>query len=233
MAIFDLKLKDKKVVCDDVAILDFTREGGGAVPYKPGQYINIFFGNDKNGGHSGRSYSMIPSKEGVRIAVRRKGEFSSSLHGLAIGSTVVADGPYGSLCPKKEVSRFVCIAAGIGIAPFISWSDDIASRKDSGEDVSALFMVSNSHKRRAPFVYEPEPALSKNAAIHLELFFTQEGVAGTHQKRIDQSDLEKALRKFPEADFAICGSITFTRDMWRALRKLGVPDERILTEAFY
>ncbi len=236
MSIYDLRLKSKRAICDDVVMLDFAREDGGRVKFAPGQYINIFLeGVAGAGGHAGRSYSMIPTDDGVRIAVRRKGEFSSALHELKIGDRVVADGPYGAMCPRKDQRKFVCLAGGIGVAPFVSWHKELCSRRDSGDGVEARFLVSNGHKRRSPFIGDLSSAqANKNKGdISVSLFFTREEVEGARGRRIGTEDLERAVSDMPDADFAVCGSISFTRDMWRALRKLGVPDERILTEAFY
>lgn len=231
MSIYELTLKKKEIICDDVMVFDFESVDGNRVSFKPGQYINIYL-DQKNGsvGHQGRSYSMIPTKNGVRIAVRLMGEFSTQLHNLDLGTKVTVDGPHGSLCPSNKQRSFVCIAGGIGIAPFVSWLDEFEQRVSLGEDIKVKFLISNSFKRRAPFL-DKFSGLNDKGFMNTELFFTKENVEKS--RRINLSDIENVVKSMLDADFVVCGSISFTRDMWKMLKVCGVPEERIFTEAFF
>lgn len=172
---------------------------------------------------------MMPTDSGLSIAVRLMGEFSTALHNLELGTKVTADGPHGTLCPSKTHRSFVCIAAGIGIAPFVGWLEEFEDRVNGGEKLNAQFLISNNFKRRSPFI---EKFLSaKKDWMTSSLFFTRENTGQNH--RIGIADIEKVVGEMPEADFAVCGSISFTRDMWKMLKQFGVPEERIFTEAFF
>lgn len=234
MSIHELVLTKKTVVCDDVTLLDFDSHNTAPIAYVPGQYVNIFLADENSvGGSHGKSYSVIPCDSGIRIAVRRIGTFSSALSDLALGTSVIVDGPHGTLCPKAHSTALVCIAGGIGIAPFISWYDAIKSRIVSGEPLHAHFLISNTSQRRSPFIEQITPFVGPSGRIDVSLFFTREAVSEGHHRRITSQDIESALRKISDADCAICGSVGFTRDMWKTLKTLGVPEERIATEAFY
>ncbi len=238
MSIYELTLKKKELICDDVMVFDFETKDGLPITFKAGQYINIFLDSEnKNSGHQGRSYTLMPTQNGARLAVRKMGEFSTALHNLDTGTKVIADGPHGSLYPRDTQHSFVCIAAGIGIAPFVGWLQEFETRIVGGEELQVQFLISNGFKRRSPFL-NMFSSLEKSRII-TSLFFTKERPQSDlmnskeYYRRINLSDIEKAVHATPDADFAVCGSIGFTRDMWKILKQVGVPEERIFTEAFF
>ncbi len=235
MPTYNLELIARRVVCEDVVELDFRLADSKIFSFVPGQYINMYAQTSAQGGHTGRSYTIAsaPDDVMVRIAVRKRGEFSSFLHGLAIGATVIADGPHGVLCPQGDGMPFVCLAAGIGICPFLSW---IRSRSQSQEQARMHVLVTNSTELRSPYVSELLQAASGDSGVFVTSFLTQQSFSTQYTstlRRINTDDIKTALAEAPEAFVAICGSISFTRDMWKFTLSLGVPEERILTEAFF
>jgi ferredoxin-NADP reductase len=232
MAIYELTLKKKEMICDDVMLFCFESKENIKIEFRAGQYVNIFIDkHNKEGGHQGRSYTMMPTEYGVSIAVRKMGEFSSLLHELDLGNKVTVDGPHGTLFPRDKCSSFVCIAGGIGIAPFVSWFKEFKAR---GDAVDCRFLISNSFKRRAPFIDTFSDIKNQTT-----LFFTKENKSNDSSenkdlyRRIGLADIENIVKEMSDADFAVCGSISFTRDIWKMLKKVGVLEEKIFTEAFF
>ena len=56
---------------------------------------------------------------------------------------------------------------------------------------------------------------------------------GIIKGRIDVPTLLNSLNKTTEKEFLICGSISFVRDIWKALRDQGISEDYIYTEAFF
>lgn len=233
MAVYDLKLAAKRLVCEDVMELDFTLADGKKFSFTPGQYLNVHARLGVGGGHTGRSYTIASSPDDslVRFAIRKRGEFSSFLHGLAIGQEVIVDGPHGTLCPSVGRVPQVCLAAGIGICPFVSWM-----RSGSASKAPMRVLVTNSTEARSPYVADVLKLASEEAGISVTSFLTQQTSGARYAstyRRINASDVKQALEHAPEAVVSICGPISFTRDMRNAALTLGVGEERILTEAFF
>ncbi|MFA5987811.1 MAG: FAD-dependent oxidoreductase [Candidatus Paceibacterota bacterium] len=238
MATYDLKLVHKKVVAEDVAILDFAVSGREKISFLPGQYMNLFIDLKNDGDYSGRSYTIasLPTDDFLSFAIRKKGEFSTAMHNLQEGSVIVADGPSGNLCLPDTSHEIICLAAGIGVTPFYSWVKHVVASK---EKIWKLFLlVSNTNDFRAPFLKDLF-LLSKNSngTVDVFSFITQQQTfASDNQamsRRINEKDIKKVLLKMSRAHVAICGSISFTRDMWRAAKLAGVSEDHITTEAFY
>mgnify|MGYP001610973571 CR=1 FL=1 len=213
--------------------LDFELGEGVALAFIPGQYINVHGCMRPGGPYTGRSYTIASGLDDafIRIAVRKRGEFSSFLHNLAIGDSVIADGPHGTLCPSEDGTPQVCLAAGIGICPFLSW---VRASFPSGAPLRIL--VTNSTEARSPYVGELLRRVSKDDQVSVTSFLTQQQFPPNHEsilRRMNAGDIKQALAQAPDAVISICGSISFTRDMRKAALSLGVQEDRILTEAFF
>ncbi len=230
MSFFKLKLKSKQLKYEDVAILYFEIVGKNKkdkIEFRAGQYLNLY--SAKNS--TGRSYTILsqPDEKLIAFAVRVKGEFSTLLYNLKVGETIDADGPHGIFRPADDCENVICIANGIGVVPFINWinSSDFAG-------ASFHFLFSNSTLGRAPFL---EQILeNKKAKISAQIFITQQKNLKASKiigRRIQKQDIKKAIAHKKNATIAICGSIEFTRDMWKLSKSLGVSEEQIITEAFF
>src|SRR3989338_4443557 len=92
-------LKDKISEADDVAILKFS--SSEAPPFTPGQFVNIYFLDDRCGGQ-GKPYSIssVPSDDFLNVTVKKVGGFSGALHDLKIGEKVKISSPQGYFYPE-------------------------------------------------------------------------------------------------------------------------------------
>jgi len=234
MATYNLQLARKHAICDDVVTLDFISTDGNKISFLPGQYMNIFI-QTKSAGHQGKSYTILSTDDGIGFAVRKRGEFSSILHELKVGATIIADGPHGILCPREDCKSFVCIAGGIGVAPFISWLRAITMSSD--KDLKIKLLISNTTFSRAPFFNDILQITKKDQRASVSWFFTRQQEAINKSTvafhKITADDIKRIAKEMPDSDFAICGSIEFTRDMWKMVRSIGISENLILTEVFY
>jgi len=223
----------------DVTLLRFTPERGRMFPFKAGQYVTLYF-PDGRFGWQGKSYSIAskPGELSLSIAVKKLGAFSNALHNLVPGDRVTLTGPTGYFYPSPKMDDLVLIAAGIGIAPFVSIVNDLAKKKKLAEkNITLLF--SNKTKADIAFFGELDTATAQHDNISVVHFLTRSdgkppGKTGPYElRRIDESALKKYIAAPKQKNFFICGSISFVNDIWRMLKKMGVPEEHLATEAFY
>jgi len=225
MNFFKLKLKNKEIKYEDVAVLDFIVMDKNKLDFKPGQYMNL--SSPKN--NSGRAYTIISKSEKkvIRFAIRKKGQFSTFLYGLKVNTIINADGPYGNFCPDIQNKKIICIANGIGITPFINWINS-----SDFKDKEFHFLFSNGKLERTPFLDK----ILENKKVKINLFITQQDKLKDNKiikHRIKKKDIKKVLLDKNNTMIAICGSIGFVRDMWKISKSIGIKEENILTESFF
>ena len=115
------RLFRKRMVTDDICIVDFRFPAGVRIPFKAGQYLNV----NIEGEHS-RSFSManLPkSNDGVQLHVR---VFSGSVFGERIlsmmqaGQEIEVELPFGDFYLRDGESPVILVAGGTGFAPIQS-----------------------------------------------------------------------------------------------------------------
>lgn len=214
----------------------FLVDERGAVPaFVPGQFINVYFPETNTPEGKAYSISSAPEEKTFSITVRALGEFSNRLCGMKAGDSFEASLPYGFFRPEREESSVVMLAAGIGITPFRSMLRHAARR--TPHRPLALF---HSVRTLEDAVFRGEFESMKTAMPNFSLsyFVTREDVSSSAgvritARRITPDDIFTALPEREGVEFLLCGSISFTRDMWRSLRHAGVPEDALYTEAFF
>lgn len=204
----------------------------GLAPYVSGQYITVYF--PESGTPEGKAYSIssAPHEGFYAITVKVMGEFSTKLSRLVAGDIVTASLPYGYFFSESADTPLVMIAAGIGISPFRSMLADITTRSLNRE---VHLMYTSRTAGDIVFKKEFDEMVANNSRIHVVYHVTREEgvepplVAG----RLSGGSVLASIPHLPSAEFLICGSISFTRDMWRALRAEGIAEDRLYTEAFF
>ncbi len=213
-----------------VTTLRLSCEGEPA-EYVPGQFITVYL--PELGTPEGKAYSISSAPtEPISITVSARGDFSRRLCALAPGDTFLASAPSGYFYSESKASMLVMLAGGIGVAPFRSVMLDSVGKKQERE--MHLFY---SNKTVSDIVFHK--TLDKLALEHLfikvDYFITQEENIPTEMTygRMSAETVLNKLNRKTEAEFFICGSISFVRDMWRGLKSIGVDEEKICTEAFF
>ena len=205
----------------------------GTLPeYIAGQYITIYF--PELGTPEGKAYTLssAPSEKRFSITVKAIGEFSNRLCGMKSGETLLGSEPYGYFGSESQDSPLCMIAAGVGITPFRSIIVEIAKRNPSR--AIELFYSCRTLGETA-FRAELDTLAKKNKNLRIHYSITREDakIPGIARERLSAEKICKALKLPEKSEFLICGSISFTRDLWRGLRAAGIPEENILTEAFF
>jgi len=183
--------------------------------FEAGQSIRVYRGSE------GRDYSLAgsPSAETLLLVVRRidGGTVSPALAGASPGAPLDFTGPHGVFTFKPSPRPVVLVAAGVGIAPFLSMIRGgtrgitlLHGARDDGE----LFYRKELETAASPYV----PCLSRQAA------------AGCFSGRVT----EWARHHLPSnaRDFYLCGSRHMVRDMILLVDER-FPGSRVYTEIFF
>lgn len=231
--IFTLKEKIKET--DDVATLKFTPLNDEIFSFRPGQFVMIRLPNNKLSDQS-KAYtiSSSPGEKFLAITVKKTGKFSEALCNLKIGDKVQTSGPQGFFCPDKSIGKLVFLAGGVGITPFYSIIKNCLLNNSDKKNIYLFY--SNKTKNDIVFFKDLENLSSRFKNFKVVYFLTQEKVKHPRIKefqRINVDILKKYLKNLEEKYYFICGPIGFVNDLWSMLKKAGIKEEEIFTEAFY
>ena len=230
-----LILKKIEQETDDVKTLVFEDKNSEQLDFKAGQYLNLFFVEDKNG--HGKPYTISSSpKEGIKITVKKMGEFSGALHGLRVGDEIDAIGPLGflTLDEMDDVeSDIVFIAGGIGVTPFYSMIRDVLQ---SGKQNKLSLFYANQKRNTIIFYNELEKINAENGNFNLYHFLSRDNdfqSENVTNRRMSINDIMENIETVTATNFFICGSVKFVDHFWKELKEQGVKEDNIFTEAFF
>lgn len=152
---FDMRLEWARMLHPGCRHLAFRRTDGEALPFIPGQFIQIHF--EHEGEMKRRSYSIatLPSDpaqpdapehfDNIEMAVSyvEGGAATRLLSGMEPGDEIKASGPVGRFVLGDErPARYVLVATGTGVVPYRTMLPEIARRiRDRGTEVVLLFGV--------------------------------------------------------------------------------------------
>ncbi len=224
-------VRGKKEESFGITTLILTDINGQVPFFLSGQYITVFFTDSRTSEGKAYSISSAPHEKFFDITIRAIGEFSNRLSALQVGDAFTGSKPYGFFGPETSETDLVMLASGIGITPFRSLIR--AAQHSNPHRQMYLFHSIRTHDD-ALFVNEFKAIATTSSFVYNHFVTREEGEPyGMYSGRIHA---ERVLTKLPvgrEFEFLLCGSISFTRDMWRDLKKQGISEDRIYTEAFF
>ncbi len=227
------KVLDNEKEAPGVATLRLSLISGDLPPYRPGQFINIYFPDTQTPEGKAYSLSSAPAEGGVfKITVKAIGEFSNKLCALHVGDIVIGSDPYGFFYSESATSPLLLLASGIGITPFRSIICE-SFKKTPDRKISLFY--SNRTEDDIVFKKELDQWQKDNPHLTIVYFVTREEktLAEAIQGRMSAKQIMKFIPQPKETEVFICGSISFVRDMWKGIKNEGVPEESIYTEAFF
>lgn len=225
------KIIGKRVESPNVVTLEFACEP--RVPeYCAGQFIDIYF--PELGTAQGKSYSIssAPSENTFCITIKGIGEFSNKLCSLKEGDLVISSLPYGFFYSDLEDTHLIMIGGGIGVTPFRSTIAEYLS-KYPYRKISLFY--SNRSVEDITFKNELDRWQSSHSKFKAKYFITRQETIPKNciSGRITAERILSEIPSGDKAEFLICGSIAFVRDMRKSLIRSGVQEEVIYTEAFF
>lgn len=196
-------------------------------------------------------------REDARMEGQDPGYVSSTLHNTVDkGSVVELSAPAGNFYLLNPDTTNVLISAGVGLTPMISMVNHLlAEHADPNfkpalrEGINAGAGAYRALKKEIYFIHaarssevhalrkELENLARQNDNLHV--FITYENVKENeipgkdyHMKgRLDLNALPATYLP-GEADYYLCGPVPFMQEQYRSLISLGIPEEKIFSEAF-
>ena len=211
---------------------------GGVLPfsYLPGQFLTVTI--QANGKPVKRSYTIASSptrQDYAEISVKHAegGEVSGFLHTRAQeGDLLEFSGPSGSfIFTGRECKCILLIGGGVGITPLMSVIRYLTDRSWMG-DIFLLYSISTLQD----FIFREELDYLQRRYPNLHVMATVSQPQGSDWKgptgRITKELIAQSVPDVASRYVHLCGPVPMMQAAKAALTELGVPAERIRTEAF-
>lgn len=211
-------------------------DGGALAPHRPGQHTTVRATGE--GAPAGtRNYTLSAPGDGrmLRISVKREpeGAVSRWLHEHAVpGTAIDLLPPSGDFCLPEGTSRpLVFLSGGVGITPLMAMLE-------AAEPSAAIhFLHGTRDGTTHAFGARVREIAASRPSVTATTFYSRPGADDTAGRDFDQVghiSMDHLARAVPlaEADFYVCGPVSFMRDLVTGLRRAGVPAARIRTEFF-
>jgi ferredoxin-NADP reductase len=222
----------------DVKTFRMMNPLGGALPfdYLPGQFLTVIVQTD--GKPVKRSYTIASSPtqhDYVEITVKHKegGEVSGFLHtGVREGDLLDLSAPSGSFTfTGRECKCILLIGGGVGITPLMSVLRYLTDRSWPG-DIYLLY----SCRTPQDIIFREELEYLQRRHPNLHVVIAISRPEGTDWKgptgRITKDLISQSVPDLASRYVHICGPVPLMEAVKKMLAELGVPKERIKTEAF-
>lgn len=218
---------------ESVYTFEFEPENEKVFSYKAGQFAilkNIHVPAEIK--HNFRSYSILHPFDGRKICfgIKIKGEFTSSIRDLEVGSGVEISGPFGLfLLPENACEKYVFLAGGVGITPLLCMIEGLL-QKGAKEKIYLFY----SNKQAGDIAYKK--LLDENASKHpnfkVVYSITRECLPDIEceRERVNIGMIRKYCKEIEGAQFFICGSKEFAEALGAQLLGAGVEKERVHCE---
>ena len=221
----------------DVRTFRLASTDGQRLPFRhqPGQYLLI--SQTIDGKKVNRTYTIASSptqSDSVELTVKREalGLFSRHLHNnLRVGDTVTISAPAGRFTFMDEKSpSTLLIAGGVGITPVMAMLRYLTFNRWPGD---IYFIYSAKTSKDIIFRHELADLQRRFSNLHLHITLTRadsdwSGPTG----RITAELLTRLVPHISAQSAYICGPTSMMDPTIQLLRTLGIPQNRIHSEAF-
>ena len=168
------------------------------------------------------SLSKPPENDRLRLTVKALGEGSSRVQRVAVGTWVIAEGPYGAMTAARRTRRDVLlIAGGVGITPLRALFETLPLRR--GQDMQLLYRARNA--QQLLFREELEQIARRRGARLRYLL-------GPDPDCLSADALRDLIPNLRGRDVYLCGPPPMTDAVRAALREVGLPPAQLHEERF-
>jgi ferredoxin-NADP reductase len=203
------------------------------VSYKPGQYVELTLPHtnmDNRGDRRPFALSSSPTEEFISItnkfAQKDGSSFKHALSKLQPGAPLTMSKPKGSfILPDDETKQLVFIAGGIGITPFRSMAQWLATQ-DTSRDVRLFYAV--NHENDAMFL----PILER-AIPHITIMVSNPSTGWTGAR--GYLDSERILCEVPSVSkslFYVSGPEGLVDVLRTDLERAGIQKSQLVIDPF-
>lgn len=212
------------VLTDTVRRVYLSPTQGTIPPSRPGQHVVLRA--DVDAVRLERPYTLSSAAGAPwEVTVKREpeGKFSSWLFERAkVGTTLESSTPSGEYVWDGGPAPVVCFTCGIGITPALCFARTVLRE---GWPHALVIHWSTRTERDLPILGE-----LAHAQLPANLTVVPHYTAA--KGRITARDVEARVRRFPTAEYFLCGSQGYMHDVQTWLRAAGVEDARIAIESF-
>ncbi|HUV58321.1 MAG TPA: ferric reductase-like transmembrane domain-containing protein [Acidimicrobiales bacterium] len=167
------------------------------------------------------SLSALPNPPFIRVTIKDVGDHSGAIAQLRPGTRVFAEGPYGTFTHhRRTTDQVVLIGAGVGITPLRALLEDLPAK------VGVTVITRGSQESELVHRDEISDLVAERGGVLHELVGSRHGV------KLDAAAIRRMVPGVAVSDVYICGPAAFTDHVASTMGKLGVPNDRIHTEAF-
>lgn len=221
----------------DVKTLRLVNPEGGSLPFSflPGQFLT--FSVEIEGKRVRRSYTIASAPTVtayVEVTVKRQEHHGVSAHlhdRVKVGDLLDVAAATGRFTFTGEEDSIVLIAGGVGITPMMSVVRYLTDISFPGEIFLLLGMRSTED-----FIFREELEYLQRRHENLHIAATMARAAGTawmgHEGPITKDFVAHAVPEIARRHIHLCGPPAMMEVIKTELAELGVPKERIETEAF-
>jgi predicted ferric reductase len=171
------------------------------------------------------SLSAAPNDQYLRLTVKSTGDDTSAMQRLAVGTPVVAEGPYGAFtADERQWPRVLFIAGGIGIAPLRALLESMPAPRGA---ITLIYRAS----RPEDIVFQDElEALmnSRGGKVH----YLMGRRVDLRRDPLDARHLHRNVPDIAQREIYICGPEGMIKTVQRSLRQLHVPSSQVHEEHF-
>jgi predicted ferric reductase len=178
------------------------------------------------------SLSAAPNEDYVRFTVGDRGDDTSLMQNLKVGTKVMLEGPYGVFTEERRTKEKVTlIAAGIGVPPIRALAESMVGKPG---DITIVYRTRDNDD--AALLHE----LDELSAIRGHELRVLEGpranpkswLPAGHGNIPDFQRLRLIAPQVTDSDVFICGPVAWTRSVEKSLHQLGIPAKQIHAEEF-
>ena len=178
------------------------------------------------------SLSAAPNEDYVRFTVGDRGDDTSLLQNLKVGTKVMLEGPYGVFTEDRRTKEKVTlIAAGIGVPPIRALAESMVGKPG---DITMIYRTRDNSD--AALLTE----LAQIADVRGHELRVLEGpranpkswLPSGHGNIADFQRVKLIAPQIAESDVFICGPVAWTRSVEKSLHQLGIPAKQIHAEEF-
>ncbi|MBS0653021.1 MAG: FAD-dependent oxidoreductase [Verrucomicrobia bacterium] len=237
MAIYKIKLLDRKMVAKDTMLFTFEKPAG--FTFKAGQWGDFTLTNpsetDDEGNVRGFSIASPPSSDKIMITTRlRSTAFKRVIQKTPIGTEITLDAPHGSFTlHHNQAIPAVFIAGGIGITPVRSILLQAIADKLSHK----IYLFYFDHNSKTMAFLEELQILEKQSSNFkfIPITTSLEGPNTTwsgETGHINCKILSKYIVDLAAPIYYVSGPAAMVTAAHKELNECGIDDDLIRTEEF-
>jgi ferredoxin-NADP reductase len=237
MAIYRIKLKDRKQIAEGTMAFRFEKPEGFA--YKAGQFADFTLidpaETDAEGNVRGFSLASAPYEDYLMFATRmRDTAFKRVLRTMKPGAELMLDGPYGSFTLHNNSNiPAVFLSGGIGVTPVRS----IVLQAAHAKLPHKIFLFDSNHRPEdAAFLDELVEAheVNQNYTFIGTMTKMEKSSRAWHGETgyINRAMFLKYINDLTLPIYYIAGPQAMVKAMREILNEAGVNDDNIRTEEF-